>query len=90
MRQCQWFGILCTVTKPRKTVEMALVLDTANDMLRKSKPECVQGRQAVAVMVEALLMATGNYKGFAFTDGTGGRVDESRRQYYRHHNLNNV
>lgn len=69
---------------------MATVLDTANDMLRKSKDECVQGRRAVAIMVERLLMATGNYKGFAFTDGNQGRTDETRRQYYRHHNLNNV
>jgi hypothetical protein len=76
------------VTKPRKTIEMATVLDTANDMLRKSKDECVEGRHAVAVLLEGLLMATGNYKGFAFTDGNQGRTDESRRQYYRHHNLN--
>lgn len=78
------------MTKSRKTIEVRTVLDTANDMLRKSADECVQGRQAVAVMVEALLMATGNYKGFAFTDGNQGRTDESRRQYYRATNLNVV
>lgn len=74
------------MSKPRKTVEMATVLDLANNMLSKSAPDLVEARMAVASMVENLLMATGNYRGFRFTD----LADESRRQYYRHHNLNQV
>ena len=78
------------MSKSRKTIEMATVLDTGNAMLRKSNDDKVEGRLAVASMLETLLMATGNYKGFCFTDGKGGKFDHSRRQYYRHHNLNVV
>jgi hypothetical protein len=78
------------MARSRKTIEMATVLDLANDMLRKSADDKVEARLAIASMIEKLLMDTENYKGFCFTDGNNGRTDGSRRQYYRSSNLMQV
>ena len=77
-----------TASNARKTVEVGLVLDAANAILRKSQDDAVSARHGVAALLEIVLMETGNYNGFAFTDGNNGRTDESRRQYYRASNLN--
>lgn len=78
----------------RKTVDVGFVLDRANAYLRLTHDDNAEGRMAVAGLVESVLMETGNYKGFGYTDQNGapvhyvkGETDESRRQYYRHPKL---
>lgn len=76
----------------RKTIPVEDVKRMANDMLRDSVDDMTDGRIAVAILLEQVLMATGNYHGFRYLPGvveidesipsvkvTG---DESRRQYY--------
>lgn len=50
-----------------------------NRMLEYSADEKVEGRVALAVLLEKELMETGNYAGFKFLDPEG---DESRRHYF--------
>ena len=76
----------------RKTVNVTDVLDRVNKALKDSAPEYVQGRQALASLLEDLLMSTGNYHGFAhlateFVEGKQERgyrpeYDDTRRYYY--------
>lgn len=48
----------------RKTISVEAVKDRANTMLEvQSTPEA---RRAVAVLLESVLQATGNYKGFRY------------------------
>jgi hypothetical protein len=78
----------------RKTVPVADLVDRANRMLAAdgSTPE---GRAAIAVMVESVLLDTGNYRGFSYLpseylpaeEQTPGHVlrdgmDHTRRYYY--------
>lgn len=72
----------------RKTIDVSAVKDRANTMLYvQSTPDA---RRAVAVLLESVLMATGNYKGFKYHDTewdeTAGKLrdgyDDTRRYYY--------
>ena len=48
------------MTAPRKTIEVAYLLDTINDRLRKSVDEVPEARAAFASILEQVLMETGN------------------------------
>ena len=76
----------------RKTIPVADVLALANKMLRDSADEMTQAREAVASLIERVLMDTGNYRGYGYLPGivTYDDVnliativgDETRRVYY--------
>lgn len=76
--------------KARKTVPVEDVKTLANKMLANSADEVTQGREAIAVMLEHILMDTGNYHGFRYlpgvmdfsTDPPSVVGDETRRAYY--------
>lgn len=66
----------------RKTVDVSAVKELANHMLDASYADKKDGRISIAVFLERILMDTGNYKGFQFTDGAHGDLDDTRRYYY--------
>ena len=79
----------------RKTIPVAEVVRRGNHMLAESVPGAREGRIAIAILLEDVLMATGNYKGFQYlaseylpaAEQTDGNVlrpdyDDSRRRYY--------
>jgi hypothetical protein len=67
----------------RKTVDVDRVREIANKMLADSADKCIDGRKAVATLLESILMDTGNYHGFRYIDGTPvGAVDDTRRRYH--------
>lgn len=49
---------------PRKTISVDFIKNMANNVLLNSEDDYVDGRLAVANMVEQVLIKTGNYKGF--------------------------
>ncbi len=62
-----------------KTIEVETIKITVNDMLEKSIPELVEGREALAILLENVLMATGNYHGYIQDQPV---TDDSRRRYF--------
>jgi len=50
----------------RKTLKLADMVEQANTMLRDSKPEMRQGREALGVFITEMLMKAGAYKGFSY------------------------
>jgi hypothetical protein len=76
-----------TVTS-RKTISVEAVKEIANGMLRDSIPEMKDGRIAVTVLIERVLMDTGNYHGYRYISpagddsNVGGVCDDTRRYYY--------
>lgn len=66
----------------RKTVDVQQVKDKANLMLEDSITSYVAERYGIGALLESILMDTGNYKGFRWTDGDNGRTDASRRFYF--------
>lgn len=53
---------------PRKrlTVKVSEVKELINNMLLNSTDDNIQGREALGVALESLLVNTGNYKGFDY------------------------
>jgi hypothetical protein len=66
----------------RKTISVELVKQIANGHLADSLPVLTEGRIATFVLLERILMATGNYHGFRYIDGNNGETDDTRRFYY--------
>jgi len=72
----------------RKTINVDRVRELANRMLRESVDEVTEGREGVYVLLEEILMETGNYKSYDYlpgvmdftTDPPSG--DDTRRHYY--------
>jgi hypothetical protein len=64
----------------RKTVKVSDVVARGNAMLANSADDRVQGREAVASLIEGVLFDAGAYKGFRYLPGFDG--DESRRAYF--------
>jgi hypothetical protein len=61
----------------RKTIDVAAVKDRANTMLEvQSTPEA---RRAVAVLLESVLHATGNYRGFKYQISEYNTTEEFHR-----------
>ena len=77
------------MTRRRKTNAVDNVRKIANRMLADSIDDASEGRTAVAVMLERVLLDTGNYKGFRYLPGVivdgVRRGDETRRAYYGQH-----
>ncbi len=48
----------------RKTIVVSDIKDKANAMLADSDSDLIEGRQAVAILIESILMDTGNYHGY--------------------------
>ena len=82
------------MSQSRKTFDVAELLWTVNHRLEHSKPECISEREAIAAVLENVLMATHNYRGFGYhglihnPEGMSPTIpDDSRRFYYIHTNL---
>lgn len=54
------------MTAKRKTITVEAVKDLANNMLKFSDEDKAEGRVAVALLLERVLMNTGNYVGFTY------------------------
>lgn len=67
--------------RTRKTVKVSDVVELANQYLQRSEPTEAGKRFGVASLLEQILFRTGNYRGYLYTDKTGGDIDESRRRY---------
>jgi hypothetical protein len=71
----------------RKTIEVGKVLRIANNFLA-AKHTTAEEREAVAAVIEAVLMETDNYRGFAYlpkenyTHEMGFEHDGTRRRYF--------
>ena len=71
----------------RKTIEVGKVLRIANNFLA-AKHTPAEEREAVAAVIEAVLMETDNYRGFAYlpkenyTHEVGFEHDGTRRRYF--------
>jgi len=81
------------MARTKKTIHVATVKESANRALNdetaiywQTKNHGEAGarayRQGVAAVLESVLHATGNYRGFRFTDGAQGDYDESLREYH--------
>ena len=69
--------------RARKTVNVDQILFKANRALATmAEGNDPQFRNGVIAMLESILMDTGNYHGFRWTDGANGRHDHTRRFYY--------
>jgi len=74
----------------RKTVTIASLKATVNGMLADSVPSATDGRVALAVLIERILMDAGAYHGFRYLSGVMDMTtdppnmigDETRRSYY--------
>ena len=66
------------MTQVRKTIKVETLKAKVNAMLEKSDNDRVEGRQALAVLLETILMDTGNYHGYTGPQGS----DDSRRRYF--------
>ena len=54
----------------RKTIEIASVVQQANDVLLHTPDDDINGRTAMIGFIENLLLGTKNYKGFKYLDST--------------------
>ena len=74
----------------RKTIEVAKVRDTINEMIEYSWRHHLNtgeaGRYSLGIALESILHDTGNYKGFKYLDGheavIANEYDESSRRYF--------
>ena len=70
------------VVARRKTLEVSVLRDKINQMLADSDDDKTEGRTVLALVLEFVLMESGNYSGFRFTDFSNGNLDATRRYYY--------
>ena len=63
----------------RKTMDVADIVDRANHFMLASESDQMGQRQGVAGLLESVLFATGNYKGFRYVDQDS---DETVRHYF--------
>ena len=63
----------------RKTIKVEALKDKVNAMLEKSDDARVEGREALAILLETVLMDTDNYHGYIQAQPV---VDDSRRRYF--------
>jgi hypothetical protein len=66
----------------RKTFDVDDFRITVNAMIADSHNSAREGRIALALLLENVLMKSGNYKGFRYSDGDLGNADDTRRVYY--------
>jgi hypothetical protein len=73
------------MTYKRKTLKVEKLRETVNSILADSAPHMIRERVCAAMILEEVLMDTGNYKGFGYVDISDARhpdFDDSRRVYY--------
>lgn len=66
----------------RKTIAVDDIRKMANSMLANSSDGAKEGRVGITVLLDKILMETGNYHGYNHTDGQQGNLDDTRRVYY--------
>lgn len=66
----------------RSTTKVDDLTVTVNHMIAASPDEDKQARIALSVLIETVLMDTGNYHGFRYADGNAGKTDDTRRVYF--------
>jgi hypothetical protein len=84
-RSLQATGHVCIVSlmsTPRKTISVEDVKTIANGMLANSQEQLTESREAIAVLLERVLLDTSNYKGYRHIDGNQGHTDPTLRYYY--------
>ena len=68
---------------PKKTMNVAKMLYWANFQLARTDEVADQGyKQGVCDMIEHILHATGNYKGFGYHQGEGFEPTKDNYQYF--------
>lgn len=50
----------------KKTIAVSDIKATVNNMIINSQDDDKQGRESLIVLIESVLMETGNYKGFKY------------------------
>jgi hypothetical protein len=65
-------------SRKRQTVYVADLRDRVNTMLR-AKDGQPEGRVALSVLLESVLMEAGQYRGFTYLDR---ETDDTRRRYH--------
>jgi hypothetical protein len=83
------------MARTRKTISVEELRDAMNHVLANSVDDYRQGRIAVALTLESILMSTGNYRGYGLLgseflpadEQVGNNVlradaDDTRRRYY--------
>jgi hypothetical protein len=73
-----------TMSKPRKTVNVAETVAKFNDMIAATAANGLgpDVREGLIAAVEYVLTAADAYRGFQFTDGNVGDTDRTMRRYY--------
>jgi hypothetical protein len=68
----------------RKTFEVEKLRARVNEILDVDicPKLTADNRATAATLLSEILLETGNYKGFGYTDGAQGAIDDSRRRYY--------
>lgn len=64
----------------KKTMSVAKMLHMANSYLA-SKDSTLEGRKAIDAMISAVLMETGNYRGFSILEQPEVHVHEGPRRH---------
>lgn len=68
---------------PRKTFDVADLLEKANWFLRNSEPDLMSERYAYITIMDDILHATENYKGFSYVCGSEDvNFDYSRISFF--------
>ena len=65
----------------RKTFDVDNFRIMVNAMIADSPRDAREGRVALSVLLETVLMQAGRYAGFRYTDGNQGNTDDTRRIY---------
>lgn len=70
----------------RTTIGLAELIDRANVVMEKSKPDMVQGREAIAQFVHQILLDSDMYAGFNYLHGYN-KGDNSRIVTFKNRKL---
>lgn len=76
--------------KKRKTIDVKFMVDYANKQLARPENETVTKafKAGICVMIENILMETGNYKGFQFIENNNSELN-TFGFYTRYYNYKN-
>jgi hypothetical protein len=76
------------MSKPTKNYSVLSTLEAVNNYLAfESKYITKEMRIGAYVILEDILHKSGNYSGFGYINGYTEGMDDSRRFYYKSHNL---
>ena len=65
------------MSKKKKTYSVSTLTDKVNRMILHSPDRHKDGRESLQVMIESVLMETGNYKGFCYLTANDMRTSEN-------------